>query len=95
MPESPGIRTREKFFVALLHELAEFGYERVSVSRVIRRAGLTKGAFYHHFRNKEELLHKGLEAHMKGTRGYVAGLQASDGGAPEEMICADIGRVID
>ena len=32
---------------------------------------------------------------MKGTRGYVAGLQASDGGAPEEMICADIGRVID
>ncbi len=95
MAEDKGGKTREKFFMALMHELAEAGYERVSVSRVIRRAGLTKGAFYHHFRDKEDLLRKGLEAHMKGTRGYVIGGDVAGHPHPEEMICADIARIRD
>lgn len=32
------------------------GYERTSVNDVIARARLSKGAFYHYFRSKEELL---------------------------------------
>lgn len=32
------------------------GYEATTVQHVIDRAGLSKGAFYHHFRSKEDLL---------------------------------------
>jgi AcrR family transcriptional regulator len=34
----------------------ESGYERVSVQEIVEAAGLTKGAFYHYFDSKEELL---------------------------------------
>jgi len=34
----------------------EKGYEKTTVADVIAKAGLSKGAFYHHFRSKEELL---------------------------------------
>jgi AcrR family transcriptional regulator len=34
----------------------ERGYENTSVDDVVDRAGLSKGAFYHHFRSKDELL---------------------------------------
>jgi len=39
--------------VALFHE---HGYHATSVRDVVERAGITKGAFYHHFENKETLL---------------------------------------
>lgn len=32
------------------------GYPRTSVEDIVDAAGLTKGAFYHHFRSKEEVL---------------------------------------
>lgn len=34
----------------------ERGYEATPVSLIISRIGISKGAFYHHFRSKEELL---------------------------------------
>jgi len=32
------------------------GYSTVSVNDIVHKAGVSKGAFYHHFRSKEELL---------------------------------------
>jgi AcrR family transcriptional regulator len=32
------------------------GYERTTINDVIAAAGLSKGAFYHHFRSKEDML---------------------------------------
>ena len=32
------------------------GYHGTSVDRIAQEAGITKGAFYHHFKSKEELL---------------------------------------
>jgi AcrR family transcriptional regulator len=37
--------------------LGEIGYEAFSVNKVIQKAGLTKGAFFHYFETKEELVH--------------------------------------
>jgi TetR/AcrR family transcriptional regulator, cholesterol catabolism regulator len=36
----------------------EEGYDAASVQRIVDEAGLTKGAFYHHFESKEEVLHE-------------------------------------
>jgi AcrR family transcriptional regulator len=38
------------------------GYDRVSIDDVIAEAGLSKGAFYHHFVSKNELLEEVTQA---------------------------------
>jgi len=51
----PSVRRAE--FLAVARELFfERGYDRTSIDEVICRAGVSKGAFYHHFGSKEELL---------------------------------------
>jgi len=51
----PEVRRSEFSDCALRLFLAK-GYERTTVNDVIAAAGLSKGAFYHHFRAKEDLL---------------------------------------
>ena len=35
---------------------ARYGYQATSIDRIAKAAGLTKGAIYYHFKNKEDLL---------------------------------------
>lgn len=41
---------------AAVSEFLEKGYEKTSVDSISRKAGLSKGGFYHHFKNKDEIL---------------------------------------
>lgn len=41
---------------AAVTEFLEKGYEGASVDSISKRAGLSKGGFYHHFKNKDEIL---------------------------------------
>lgn len=50
---------RAKLLNAALQEVRTSGYEAATVDGLCRAAGVTKGAFFHHFRSKEEL---GVEA---------------------------------
>jgi AcrR family transcriptional regulator len=45
--------TREAILRAAAEEFDRLGYERTSLTAVLARAGLTKGAFYFHFPSKE------------------------------------------
>ncbi|GGN18346.1 TetR family transcriptional regulator [Lentzea pudingi] len=45
--------TREAILHAAAQEFDRLGYERTSLTAVLARAGLTKGAFYFHFPSKE------------------------------------------
>ncbi|MFD7920694.1 ScbR family autoregulator-binding transcription factor [Streptomyces sp. NPDC059740] len=49
------IRTRATLIRAAAEVFAESGFAGASVSNIARRAGLTLGAMYFHFQNKEEL----------------------------------------
>lgn len=49
------IRTRQAILVAAAEVFDEVGYEAATISEVLKRAGLTKGALYFHFASKEEL----------------------------------------
>lgn len=40
---------------AAIREITEKGYEKASINRIIKEAGISKGTFYYHFRSKEEL----------------------------------------
>ncbi|SEP81245.1 transcriptional regulator, TetR family [Lentzea xinjiangensis] len=45
--------TREAILHAAAEEFDQHGYERTSLTAVLARAGLTKGAFYFHFPSKD------------------------------------------
>jgi AcrR family transcriptional regulator len=48
-------RTRASLVEAAAQLIAEQGYERTSLEQVASRAGMTRGAIYGNFKNKEEL----------------------------------------
>lgn len=47
--------SRERLLDAALHVIRERGYGAASVDEVCRAAGVTKGAFFHHFKSKEDM----------------------------------------
>ena len=50
-------RTRRKLLDAGFREVYERGYQSADLDAVLQRAGVTKGALYYHFENKEALGH--------------------------------------
>jgi AcrR family transcriptional regulator len=52
------------------------GYEQTTVNDVIAAAGLSKGAFYHHFRAKEDLLEAIADRFARASVGFIQDLQA-------------------
>ena len=48
-------KTREKLLRSAEHLFVRKGYSATTVDEICKRAGATKGAFFHHFKNKEDL----------------------------------------
>jgi TetR/AcrR family transcriptional regulator, transcriptional repressor for nem operon len=53
-PRDAGV-TRERLLQAAFREIYESGFESADVTTVVNRAGVTKGALYHHFDGKKAL----------------------------------------
>jgi AcrR family transcriptional regulator len=45
----------EKLFEAALEEFIDNGYQQASINAILGKAGMSKGQFYYHFKNKEGL----------------------------------------
>jgi TetR/AcrR family transcriptional regulator, acrAB operon repressor len=50
---------------------ARLGYQGTSIDRIARDAGVTKGAVYYHFRDKEELLFDAVKDRIGGFEHHV------------------------
>ncbi|MBX6376972.1 MAG: TetR family transcriptional regulator [Clostridia bacterium] len=50
------VATREAIFEAALHLFEEKGFDATSVQEIVDAAGVTKGAFYHYFQSKDDLV---------------------------------------
>ncbi|MFI8008438.1 ScbR family autoregulator-binding transcription factor [Streptomyces sp. NPDC086010] len=66
------IRTRRVFLEAAAEVFDEHGYDAATISAILERAGLTRGALYFHFTSKEEL-----------ARGVLEEAVTSDGVVPQ------------
>lgn len=56
-PRSDGADTRQEILRVARHVFSELGYERTTFQEIATRAGLTRPAVNHYFRDKAELFH--------------------------------------
>ena len=52
--------TERKILHAALELMRERGFDKVSIRDICKAAGITSGAFYHHFSSKEDMLEYGF-----------------------------------
>jgi TetR/AcrR family transcriptional regulator, transcriptional repressor for nem operon len=62
------LETREKILQAAAHLFALKGYHDAKLEEVLDTAQVTKGAFFHHFRDREDLGFAVLDWHMDRRR---------------------------
>jgi AcrR family transcriptional regulator len=55
VPQARSAATRQKILDAAIDLFSEVGYAAAGLGEIIERAGLTKGALYHHFDSKDAL----------------------------------------
>ncbi len=71
---------------------ARYGYQGTSIDRIAKAAGVTKGALYYHFKDKEELLFEAVKDRIAEFERRVVGSGHADRRSCRAR-CAEIGRV--
>src|SRR5499433_1467760 len=72
--------SRRQLMTAAIDCFARHGYQGTSIDRIARDAGVTKGAIYCHFRDKEDLLFEAVKDRVSGFEHKV--LETVTGGGP-------------
>lgn len=57
---------------AALREFSEKGYENASLNTILKEAGISKGTFYYHFANKEDLYFYLIELFIAEKKEFMA-----------------------
>lgn len=83
-PYAPA-QTRELLLSSALELFGRQGFHATSVQQIVDGAGLTKGAFYHHFAGKEDVLRLIHDEFLEVQRETVARIVAG-GGTPTEQL---------
>jgi AcrR family transcriptional regulator len=65
-PQKRGDVTRSRILDAARDCFSRLGYDATGVAEICRQAGLSKGAFYHHFPSKESLFLELLNRWLQG-----------------------------
>ncbi|HZC15365.1 MAG TPA: TetR/AcrR family transcriptional regulator [Caulobacteraceae bacterium] len=76
--KAPAVRRAELIDCAQRLFLRQ-GYERTTINEVISATGLSKGAFYHHFRSKEDLLEAITRRFAEQSVAFVDELRSTRG----------------
>lgn len=77
--------TPEQWIEAATELLVDHGIDAVRVDVVAKILEVTRGSFYWHFRDRDDLLHSVLEAWRKATTEQIIERFESHQGTPEEL----------
>lgn len=81
-----GGATRERLLDAATLLIRRQGYTATSVEEICAEAGVSKGAFFHHFKGKEALAEAALERWTAQTTGMLAGLFQAEQPSPVQRL---------
>ncbi len=84
-PEEVARNQQERLFAALVAVVAEKGYEATRVEDLLELSGVSRSAFYAHFKDKEECLLAALRAFVGPT---IGGIFGEEGGPPPDELRA-------
>lgn len=59
-------KTRKKIIETARILFNQYGFQNVTIDQVMHEAGLTRGGFYNHFRNKEALFSEAVSSFLMG-----------------------------
>lgn len=82
-PEEVARNQQERLFAALVAVVADKGYEATRVEDLLELSGVSRSAFYAHFKDKEECLLAALRAFVGPTVGGIFG--DGEGPPPDEL----------
>jgi len=85
-PRTGGEETREAILRAAEESFARFGYDATGVAEICRRAGVTKGAFYHHFPSKQAVFLELLDRWLNRLDEQFARIRAEARTVPEGLL---------
>jgi AcrR family transcriptional regulator len=102
VPEETERKQIERLFAAMVALSSAHGYEETTVDAISKLAGVSKGSFYEHFANKEELLLAAVEALVEPTLKVIEEAEeptekpgAPGRGSLPRADCRPIGRLTD
>ena len=85
MAQQRGEETRSRLLLAALDSFAERGYDATGVAEICQRAGVSKGAFYHHFASKQALFVALLDQWLAVLDGQMARSRSPGATAPQAL----------
>jgi len=86
MKQQRSEETRASLLQAAEQCLAQQGYASTSVAEICRRAGVSKGAFYHHFESKQAMFMTLLEDWLTDLEQALAPIAATAPSTPEALV---------
>jgi len=89
-----GEPTRDALLTAARALFAERGYAGVGTEEVVRRAGVTRGALYHHFRDKRDLFRAVFEQ-TEGEIVQAIGERVAGIADPMELLATGVRAFLD
>ena len=78
----------ERLIAAATELFAAKGFDRVAVQEVVDRAGVTKGAMYHYFGSKDDLLHEIYGSVLRMQTERLEKIASGDGPVAERLHAA-------
>jgi len=85
-PQRRGEETHSRILEAAGESFARYGYDGTGVAEICRRAGVTKGAFYHHFPSKQAVFLELFDRWLAGLDAQLAAARAGAETVPEGLL---------
>ena len=77
--------TRARLLAAAERSFAQQGFDATGVAMICQLAGVTKGAFYHHFSSKQDVFMELLRRWLEGLDSQMAKLREEAASIPDEL----------
>ncbi|KAB3535372.1 TetR/AcrR family transcriptional regulator [Alkaliphilus pronyensis] len=81
------MNTRDKILRIAFEAFIENGFESISLNQIVKQSDLTKGAFYHYFKSKEELLNEVIESYfIKYIKEMTGSIKIRKGSTKDKLL---------